>query len=350
MSFGSNGDNPPDKNFDGFAFDNVVIGNRNRIVLLEYFINEGIANAEAADLRTKNFPQTGNQNEVISIHHHTDFPGIDALNKQNEKDPSARSFYHGIREVPRVVIDGYFNDTLMAQWTQDYFADRTLITSPFYINVGQPSVSGTTFKVSASVTAIQNFDRPVIMHVVLIDSVVNVNGKTFYNVVRKMLPDAAGTYKKTGWALGDSETLDFSWDIGSLDAKSFRVVVFVEDYETKEVHQAAVTNVRRNRNTEGQSEHQVTSVAEDLLHSGGKIFPNPALKTIQVQLDTGRKLSAGATWEVISIKGALVKKGVWKPGRQSMSIGVSELSDGFYIFRIIDQAKKLQLQLRFEKQ
>ncbi|HAS39481.1 MAG TPA: hypothetical protein DCS93_03340 [Microscillaceae bacterium] len=348
MSFGSNDDNPPGENFDGFAFDNIVIGNRNRVVLLEYFINASIADAEAKDLAVKNFPETGNKNEVISIHYHTGFPGADALHDQNDKDPSGRSFYHGIREVPRAVVDGYFNDVVIGQWTQDYFADRTLIVSPFNIDIGQPSVSGNTLNVSAEVRALRQFDRPVVMHVVLIDSVTNSDGKVFYNVVRKMLPDAAGTYKETNWALGDTEKLNFSWNIGNLNPETFRVVVFVEDYQTKEVHQAAVTSVISNRTNENQSEHPVTAVSEDLLKSGAKLFPNPTLHKINIQLGTHYQPSAGATWEIVSVGGKTLKTGVWPSGKQLLSVDVDELANGFYVFRILDQDKSYLL--RFEKQ
>lgn len=348
MSFGSNSDNPLDKKFDGFAFDNFTISNRNRIVLLEYFTNAAVANAETEDLKVKNFPETNSKNkEVISIHHHTDFPGGDLLNQQNEKDPSARAFYHGIREVPRAVVDGYFNDTLIAPWTTDYFSDRILISAPFAINVGQPTVSGNILNISASVTALQAFEHPVIMHVVLIDSVAKADNKTFYNVVRKMLPDAAGTYKGTPWALGDTQTLDFSWDIGDLDPQSFQVVVFVEDYASKEVHQAAVNKVKNNRTDEGQAGHLVTGTSPDLPTTDGILFPNPTTKTIQVKLATTSRLPSGTTWEILSVQGKIVKQGEWSGQKRSMKMDVSRLADGFYIFRMLHEGKSLQL--RFEK-
>lgn len=348
MSFGSNSDNPLDKKFDGFAFDNFTISNRNRIVLLEYFTNTAVANAETEDLKIKNFPETNSKNkEVISIHHHTDFPGIDPLNQQNEKDPSARAFYHGIREVPRAIVDGYFNDTLIATWATDYFADRILISAPFAINVGQPTVSGNILKVSAQVTALQAFERPVVMHVVLIDSVAKADGKTFYNVVRKMLPDAAGTYKASPWALGDTQTLSFSWDIVDLDPQSFQVVVFVEDYASKEIHQAAVNKVKNNRTNEGQASHLVTGASPDLLTTGGILFPNPTEKTVQVKLTTTIRSLSGTTWEILSVQGKIVKQGKWVSQKRSISIDVNDLADGFYIFRMLHEGKSLQL--RFEK-
>lgn len=349
MSFGSNSDNSATDTFDGFAFDDVKIGNRNRIVLLEYFINQGVANAAAQDLEIKNFPNTGNVNEVVKVHHHTGFPTVDVFNTQNEKDPSGRAFHQGIREVPRVVVDGYFRDTLVGQWTQDYFADRTLIISPFDISVGQANVSGQTLTVSATVVANQTFTQPVVMHVVVVDSAINANGEWYYNITRKMLPDAAGTYRGTPWATGDSQTLNFTWDTGGLDPKGFKIVVFVEDYLTKEIHQAGTGNVVSNRREfENQSEHQVTGINNNHLLSNAVVFPNPTSKLLNVKIQANQLLSADAKWQVLAVNGKIVKRGNWQQGKKQMQINVSDLADGLYILRILDQRKTIEL--RFEKQ
>ena len=347
MSFGSNGDNPPNTNFDGFAFDDVVIGNRSRIVLLEYFINESIAGAADFDLQAKNFSAAGSSEEIINIHHHTSFPGNDVFNNQNGKDPSARAFHHGIREVPRGIIDGYQRDTLLGQWAQEHFADRTLIISPFNINVDQSAVAGQTLNISTSITAVQPFDRPVIMHVVVIDSAATSKGRVFYNISRKMLPDAAGTYRNTAWTAGEVQTLNFSWNFGNLDPKGFSVVVFIEDYQTKEIHQAGTGKVSGQREGENQSEHEVTGVADHLLKTGTKLFPSPAVNKVTITLDNNQRISDKAQWQILSVTGKLVKQGTWPANNQSITIDVSKLAQGMYIFRLSDKGKVAQL--RFEK-
>lgn len=353
MSFGSNGDNPPNANFDGFAFDDVVIGNRNRMVLLEYFINENVTNAANFDLQARNFSAaTGSSQEIISIHHHTAFPGNDVFNSQNDKDPSARAFHQGIREVPRGIIDGYQRDTLLGPWAQEHFADRTLIISPFNIDITQSATVGKTLNVSASVTATLPFDRPVVMHVVVIDSAATGSkNEVFYNITKKMLPDAAGTYRGTTWAAGETQNLDFSWDFGDLESKGFKVVVFVEDYQSKEVHQAGVSGVSSQRTSENESEHQVTgitNVTHHLPETGAiSLFPNPTVNQVTITLENNHQVSANAQWQILSVTGKLVQRGNWLTGKQSLSVDVSQLAQGMYIFRLSDKDKMVQL--RFEK-
>ncbi|EAY26855.1 PKD domain-containing protein [Microscilla marina] len=345
MSFGSNADNLPNAKFDGFAFDNVIVSNRNRLVLLEYFINTGLPNAAEYDLTAKNFPKTGNKDEIVKIHHHTGFPGIDPLNEVNKKDPSARAFHHGIREVPRGVVDGYFKDTLIGQWTQDIFADRTLIPAPFTIDITNAATSGGQLNISTKIQALLNFDRKIIINVAVVDSAATANGQVYYNVTRKMLPDAAGTYWEAPWVQGDSQTFDFSWDYGNLDPTGFKVIVFVEDYETKEIWQAGTGGVSVKRQHEGQSEHEVTGVEDELLMGGAVLFPNPTTDRLNVAIKT--QLSPKAQWQIWSVTGKLVKQGSWSQGKKRVSIDVQALAGGWYILRVADKGKTSQL--RFEK-
>jgi hypothetical protein len=313
--------------------------------LLEYFINEGVTNAGTYDKAAKDFPGTGNTNEIISIHHHTGFPAVDAINEQNKQDPSARAFHHGVREVPRGIVDGYTRDTLLGQWATDYYADRTLIISPFNISIAQPTVSGTQLSVNATITALQSFDRPLVLHVVVIDSVVTSNGVQFYNVTRKMLPDAAGTYHNTPWQTGTTKNLSYTWDFGSLATSGFRAVVFIEDYETKEIYQAGFSTFTSGRTNGTQGQQQVTGVNSQVDELPVKLFPNPATTQLNVALE-----GVSATpvqWQVIAMSGKIVQQGTWQAGSSQKALDVSQLPEGMYILRMQDN--KRQVFRRFEK-
>lgn len=350
MSLGTNSDNPASPNFDGFAFDNVTIGNRNRIVLLEYFINEGVTNAGTLDLAAQNFPGTGNTDEIVSIHHHTSFPTVDSINLQNSKDPSARAFHHGIREVPRGIVDGYTQDTLLGTWATNRYANRTLIISPFNISVAQSTVTGTQLSVNATVTALQSFDRPIVFHVVVVDSIVASNGVNFYNVTRKMLPDAAGTYHNTAWQTSTTKDLSFTWDFGSLSPNGFKVVVFIEDYETKEIYQAGSGTVKVTRNTKVQEEQQATTVTKVSSNNAAtlpvKLYPNPA--TTQLNIDLESPVNKVIHWAVISMNGKVMEQGQWAADKTSHILDVQLLPQGMYLLRMHDGQKEVFR--RFEKQ
>ncbi|OJJ19197.1 hypothetical protein BKI52_20510 [marine bacterium AO1-C] len=344
IAFGSNGDNTPNELFEGFAFDDFEVSNRNRLVLLEYFINQGVTNAAAEDLKGHNFANT--KAEAINIHYHTGFPGVDEVNTLNDQDPSGRSFHYGIREVPRAVIDGQAKDSLLGNWAEDIFSKRILITSPFSIEIEQPTANNGNLSIAATITALQAINRSVVIHIAVIDSTVNIGGQTYYNAVRKMLPDAAGTFREQGWMPGESQSLSLNWNYGSLDPSRFRVVVFVADYANKEIYQAAINNPTFIRNNESNGGNQVTSLQEERLEETLKVFPNPASSSVNLYWDGGF-LGKTIRWSIVSMEGKVVKQGVWVGQQKTLSLNIRELAQGTYIIKLYD--KKGSVQRKFKK-
>ncbi|HAS41157.1 MAG TPA: hypothetical protein DCS93_11795 [Microscillaceae bacterium] len=344
VAFGSNTDNSPNVKFDGFAFDDFQINERNRVVLTEFFTNQSADPNGANDLVSHNFSAA--KAEAINIHYHTDFPGIDEINKTSEKDVSGRSFHYGIRAVPRIVVDGITRDTMPNltdnnNWAETTFSTRTLINAPFMINITNSTANGGTLTVNATVNAIGAINNQTVMHVVVIDSTVNLGGVTYYNAVRKMLPDAAGTFRGQPWAIGDNQALNFTWNYGALglDPSRFRVVVFVADYSSNVIYQAAVSNIQIARtigNNGGNGFGQVTSITEDLKGNNVKVFPNPGHDHLNVGLQNNG-LSAKARWEIVSISGQLMKQGVWHQGYKQIRLNIADLAEGVYLIKVYNE-------------
>lgn len=352
VAFGSNADNNPKAKYDGFAFDNFQVTNRNRLVLMEYFINQSVPNAATLDATTHTYASS--KAEAINIHYHTAFPGNDEINNQNPKDPSGRAFHYGIRAVPRPTLDGEVRDdslgTYQGTWVDTAFAQRTLRASPFLINIAQPVASNGTLTVSATVNAIVALDRKVVMHIAVIEDTVNIGGSNYYNAVRKMLPDAAGTYRAQSWVAGDNQALTETWDysaVTGLSPQHLRVVVFVADYETNEIYQAEVSDVQVNRRgNDTNDNNQVTGVADDLKSDNWTLFPNPAADRLNVSLPT-RTITEDIKWEVVNVSGQTVKQGSWARGSRQWSLKVDDLAAGVYIIRLSNS--RFSSQRRFEK-
>lgn len=357
VAFGSNSDNSPNVQFDGFAFDDFQVTNRNRLVLMEYFINQSLTNSATFDANTHAY--AASKAEAINIHYHTGFSGADEINDLNTKDPSGRAFHYGVRAVPRPTLDGEVRDELIegayaGTWVDTAFARRTLLASPFLININQSEASNNILSVSANIQAIQALNRRVVMHIAVIeDTVTTSTGAVYYNAVRKMLPDAAGTFRAQPWAVGDSFVLNKTWDYGAnaaLTPQRFRVVVFVADYQTNEIYQAAVSNVQVKRQREAASEtgnKVATSVANNLPDNDLLVYPNPAATQLNVILQKGEALLTNADWEIVTVSGQVVKKGHWSKGQGQLSVHVGSLASGVYIIKV--HTDKATFHRRFEK-
>ena len=101
IAFGSNADNAPGKVFDGFAFDDIWIGERARNVLVEHFTNTNDVNHITASNyieQVKNTKSNIGVIDMISLEYHIAIGGDDQYNNDNNEDPSARTIVYGVQQ------------------------------------------------------------------------------------------------------------------------------------------------------------------------------------------------------------------------------------------------------------
>lgn len=330
IAFGSNGDNTPNKKFDGFAFDNFQINNRNRLVLLEYFTSQIIDQNADKDKYVHKF--SVDANEIINLHYHTDLAGKTEINNKNHHDPSGRVFHYGIRKAPQAAINGQTkeSDNFEDEWANKIFFHHTLIASPFEISINKASAASNIVDFSATITALKDFSDKVVIHAVVVDSVLPTNGGVYHNVVRKMLPDASGTFRSKNWAKGEAQTLHFKWDTKGLPSAKFKVVVFIQDYDSKEVLQAAMSKPTYQRNQRTEEVDQVSGLAQQAGKSLVTVYPNPVANTLHI--DAG--IAEQTQWEIINTEGKIFKTGQVTKHCTQLRVNVSDLPRGMYIISL----------------
>ncbi|GAB4129946.1 MAG: hypothetical protein Fur0027_15350 [Raineya sp.] len=335
LAFGSNADNLTPAPFDGFAFDEVFIGERNRRVLLEHFTNvtSTTANSENDWIDTQ---FVGVQNgEAIKIQYHTSFPGADPINANNNADPSARALYYGVSQVPRTSIDGFLrNEAQFSTWGTPEYNKRVLLQSPFSINITYPNNPVELLNISAEITALESIDSSLIVQMVVIEreipasvfTNVNLGSLTFRNVVKRMLPDAAGTRINQVWQQGSRVVVNQSWNpVNVYDKTKLGVVVFLQNEANKSVYQAFLSNVTT-------SPSGITSLPTELVQNF-VLYPNPTRDKIIVGFE-GITISDDYQIYIYDQLGRLCKDGVLKAGNQGVVVDVSSLAEGMYVLKI----------------
>lgn len=388
FALGSNADNTPGSTLDGFAFDDFSLANRNRQVLVEYFINESLSEAVKKDEEAASFATTNP--ETVSLHYHTDFPGPDSFNAANEKDPSGRAFFYGIRAVPRLIVDGEGRDSLPDyEEAKQLYSKRTLIPAPFALTIQNPTLIGATsssntLQLTAQLSALLAFDRAVVVQVALIDTLTisrgngsNSNVHYYHHVVRQMLPDAAGTFVAAkNWQPGDSLSIVLDWNFASypvpLDLSRLRIVAFVQDYQTKEVYQATryqSTLPKRITGTNG-----VTAIAGMNEHPlQMQLYPNPGSDYLWVELPpdffkVGSSHSEPIHWQIHTLNGQLMGQGKVNifltqedggklKSKPKLILPIKDLPEATYLLQISQPPQKgnggskgrRRLQRRFQK-
>ncbi|MEN8228596.1 MAG: T9SS type A sorting domain-containing protein [Bacteroidota bacterium] len=318
----------------GFAFDNLFIMERTKRVVLEHFTNSSDASSAAADDVVDAFG-SDYSSDIIDIHYHMDYPGIDPMN-QNNPDPSdIRSFTTGIPNVPYAILDGGISEEFRYDFTD-------LKTTPNVENMKLLSLQVPSFDVNLEVTwldqsleattsvtcDVDHYAEYIQLYVVVFETSINaytgINGDTaFRNVVLDMLPTPAGKLLGDNWSQGSNDTRVNTWTYQPFveDVEDLAVVAFVQDRNSKQILQAAV-EFKTPQVGIGKKPIQM-----DALH----IYPNPASDLVYVNL--GRPSERDGRFEIIDMNGRIVHNEHVPMGYQVCQLEIQSLNRGFYMIQ-----------------
>ncbi|HYW96922.1 MAG TPA: PKD domain-containing protein, partial [Bacteroidales bacterium] len=314
-----------------FALDRVVIRNRTQNVLLEHFTNGSDDNCRTVNARVNSIFHE-HYHDLVKLEYHTDFPGYDPFFEQNPAVPATRTLYYGITTVPYSVLEGGADEGLKFDYSntgelsgRDVVLE-SLADPEFDIRL---KVSREQEKITADVTVTALGDiaaneriLQVAVFEKLITRVSTGNGETaFLNVVKALLPNAAGTAIFTSWTKGESRHFIFSWNVENVyDPKMIRVAAFLQNDNTRQVYQAA-TDDSTNIST-GRTDY-------DNSLPGMTIYPNP---TEEGRVNISLKEPAMDDYhvEIIDQTGRLVKYTDWHRGDTSQTIELPGLRAGIY--------------------
>jgi len=346
VAYGSDGRAIEDN--EGFAFDNLWIGERSRVVLLEHFTNSGDATSKDAN-KEINSLVGNNPLDVIDIQYHAEITGLtDKMNEDNPAPPSARALFYGTSAVPYTLMDG---GGLSGDWIYDY-DEAPLDTLDLYTRVLQDpgfdiSISATksagSLSVDIEVEALDTIaSQEIILYTVVIEKQITdpgytgTNGDTvFQNVVREMLPNAAGLSFIQAWNPGDKQTASFDWTIENVvDQEMVYVVVFLQNAVSKNVYQAA-----SNDPDLGATSVQEIMKARDM---SMMVYPNPATDRAYVMF-ADIPGSSKVELQLFNHLGSLVRNEIMEPGLEIHEFDLSGLNRGVYFIRAIQNGRIIEV-------
>jgi hypothetical protein len=334
IAYGSDG---TAHNNNGIAFDDFWIGQRNRTTLLEHFTNASDNQSKDADLVLNNLVGADSLN-TLDLQYHTSFPGDDPFNEQEPFIPGARVLYYGLPSVPYTILNGGAKPKNRFDYDLNELDPTTIYVeslndSKFDLNVTSTLENGILLSINTQLTAKEDIPASELtVHVAVVErkvtGVTGNNGETeFRNVVKTLLPDAAGTTLYKSWARGDNGTITDSWQLKNVkDPKELRVISFVQDESTGEILQAAVDT----------SDFQ-TGLNDELTGRGPGnrfiVFPNPASDQIFIRFD--EPVAKQVKIEMYNNLGGLIYSGNIYRGENEIEIPAGDCADGIYIIRAL---------------
>jgi hypothetical protein len=337
---------------DGFAFDNVWVGERTKKILIEQFTNAGDT---ACLTPNKDFNQLVNENnfDVIDLQYHLGYPKDDPFYLLNPVVADSRDSYYGVGQVPYAIIDGgrgfnpyYKFDFKLRNLKQDNINLAVLGDNKFEINLGSRFIND-VLNINVELKALISIEqRMLFLHVAVVESeingVVGGNGENvFKSVVMDLIPSPAGTYFDQSWDAGSTESVTLDWDtINVFDQDKIRVVAYVQDEQTLEVYQVATSNPNASAplgdnssesnfnpgafKAEGETNMDITS--------SFIIYPNPAEQNTSIQFKT--PLDQDILINIFDNTGRIVKQEKMNKKELAKNISLTGLDAGIYMVKI----------------
>lgn len=318
---------------DGFAFDNVFIGERSRVVLLENFTNSNMT-PPAATHNNLNYFNMGTAGEIVKIQYHTAFPNADPINALNTQMHNARTAFYGITQAPTIRIDGGFRQTDIATWRDNVYDERVLTPSQIQLSVTATKVSGvveinTTIQNMTSLpmplSGLNLFTIIVQKSVTDTDLLANSGNSQFAFVAKEMLPSPAGTILDGVIAPGATYSVPtILWNNPVGDA----IVVFVQDISgnNKTVHQAAFFDAA------AVLPNTITSTEDPEYVKNIHVYPNPASRIVNIELPAAALKPTPVV--LIDAFGKTVYQSEFKIGEQTKSVATDAMADGIYMLQL----------------
>lgn len=217
-----------------------------RMVLYEGFSNASCAPCAAANPAV-NALLFANPTKVVPIKYQVNWPGADPMNVQTQTWVGPRVTYYTITGVPATRVDGTgtsFNQTVINT--------RYAVPSPFLMEVNHTfNAAQDSAFVEVRIEAAQNYTgTQLVLQTAMVEKHISFatapgsNGeKDFYNVMRRMYPNASGTTLPTTWTLGQVETYTFAVPVPTYiyQFEQIAFVAFIQSNSDKTVLQASKT-------------------------------------------------------------------------------------------------------------
>jgi hypothetical protein len=236
-----------------------------RKTLVESFSNASCAPC-AAQNPTFNNLLIPNKDKVITLKFQMSWPGFDPMNIDNPTDPEARRAYYNINAIPYTRIDGVlpglsygggignwnannagapsgYNQAVLDYATSletfveieishEFQEDGSALVSVKVTNTGDMDIPGSNLRLMLALTENEiNFPAPP----------GSTNERTFYSVMRKMIPDVFGTPLTLEAGVLNSFDFEVEMPIYLYDLRQIAFVAFVQNLETKEVFQSEIS-------------------------------------------------------------------------------------------------------------
>lgn len=330
---------------DGFAFDNIWIGERTKKVLVEYFTNMSDTTSKRANAEF-NAAINSLGDDVVDIQYHMYYPGPDTFYTLGPQAADSREIYYSLPDVPYAYINGGTNSSFILNLSQisrkvdpSLIRTEALRDNKFDIDITS-DLRGNAVGIQVQVTATQDIgERYVTVHTVIVEEKItkitsDLGESTFESVQRAILPEAIGTPFDINWTKGTTRQFTHDYYLDDIfNVQQLRVVVFVQDEEndSKEVFQVAIDNPSGYTSLPGIREDVAGALT---------VWPNPVTGN-QTNISFSEKPDDKAYLQVVDNTGRIVIIERVPSGTSLHRLRIDNLDSGLYLIRYLSKQGNL---------
>jgi hypothetical protein len=326
--------------YDGFAFDDFFIGERQKRVIIENFTNVGTPNYSL--IRDMIYQRLNdNDLDIAMVEYHNGLPANDNFNIFNPADPSGRSLYYQFSQTGKTVIDGKIYNSVTAnttnfEWSQ-LDLDLAMLEEPeFNVAIDNFNINNGTLDITTTIKARKPLNATTRkVYIAVVEDDLMLSNRTHKSILRKLLPSSAGTSLTNSWAIGTAQTVTQSWTFNpnEIDATKLNVVVWIQDNNTKKIYQStssALPNIAFDStvvNTKTPLDNTESMVFN--------LFPNPNKGNFTITFSS--PINTETNWQLVDISGRTVHQGQIAANQERVNITTNDLPKGMYFFRMYNE-------------
>jgi hypothetical protein len=295
-------------------------GYQQRLVLIEHFTNTGCAPCAAQNPILDALIHNGNAEKVAHITYHVSWPDAnDQFFLANTGESTDRTQYYEVGSAPEVFMGGKY---IGGPGKVNQSGINGEYALPGYVKVeALAKYKAETIDVEVTTTNLADFSQRNIAFTAVITQDYELaaptsNGETkFPNVMRKMLPDAAGEQLSMLDSAGVN-AFSYSYTMpDNLVLDDVSVYYFVQDRDSKEILMAGTVDL-------------VNTVSDNRAMARVAIYPNPSSDYLSISAD-----NAIETVEIINVNGEVVM--AKEASAAIIHLNVKHIAEGAYWVRVI---------------
>jgi hypothetical protein len=232
------------------------------------------------------------------------------------------------------------SNLLFTDWGETFYSKRTLHLAPFEIilELDKDNINDGKVRIFADITAKEDIDTSFVVHIAVVEKEIlpdqiGISGfpesgeSIFYNTLRKLLPNAAGTRFIGSKVQGSQISVNETWDPTNVvdpdGTANLQVIVFIQDEVSKEILQATSISF---------TEDIVLAVEQELNDKGVALYPNPADRKLTIIL--GEKLLKDERAIIFDNTGKRIEEIDLRTGQVLIELNTINYRPGIYLFTL----------------